>query len=127
MLVEAAMTTDEAKAFVRRHFEEFVNNKNHDIVLQTLSDDFYDHDGPDGKPTDREGDRRMMIVMHQQIPDLHLTIEDMIAEGDKVVCRNVWRGTTTDGRKIESKGIVIWRLAGGRIVERWASVVLPSV
>ncbi len=31
--------------------------------------------------------------MHQQMPDLHLTIEDMIAENDKVVCRNVWRGT----------------------------------
>jgi predicted ester cyclase len=35
-------------------------------------------------------------------------------------------GTTTDGRKIEFKGIVIWRLAGGKIVERWASVALPS-
>jgi hypothetical protein len=34
------MTPDQAKAFVRHHFEEFVNNKNHDIVMQTLSDDF---------------------------------------------------------------------------------------
>ena len=120
------MTAEQAKAFVRRHFEEFVNKGNHDIVLQTLSEDFHDHDGPDGKPTDREGDRRLMIAMHQQIPDLRLTIEDMIAENDKVVCRNVWRGTARDGRKIEFKGIVIWRLAGGKIVERWASVVLPT-
>jgi predicted ester cyclase len=120
------MTTEEAKAFVLHHFEEFVNKKNHDVVLQTLSDDFYDHDGPGGKPTDREGDRRLMIAMHQQIPDLHLTIEDMIAEGDKVVCRNVWRGTARGGRKVEFKGIVIWRLAGEKIVERWAEVALPS-
>ena len=119
------MTMGDAKAFVRRHFEEFVNRKNHDIVRETLSDDFYDHDGPGGAPTDREGDRRMMIAMHERIPDLHLTIEDMIAENDKVVCRNVWRGTTTDGRRIEFKGIVIWRLQGGKIVERWASVALP--
>jgi len=119
------MTIAEAKAFVRRHFEEFVNEKNHDIVLETLSNDFYDHDGPGGKPTDREGDRRMMIAMHDQIPDLHLTIEDMIGENDKVGCRNVWRGTAKDGRKIEFKGIVIWRLQGGKIVERWASVALP--
>ena len=77
------MTPEQAKAFVRRHFEEFVNNKNHDIVLETLSDGFFDHDGPGGKPTDREGDRRRMVAMHQQIPDLHVTIEDMVAEGDK--------------------------------------------
>ena len=119
------MTSDEAKAFVRRHFEEFVNRKNHDIVMETLSDDFHDHDGPDGKSTDREGDRRMMIAMHEQIPDLSLTIEDMIAEGNKVVCRNIWRGTRKDGKRIEFKGIVIWRLADGRLVERWASVALP--
>jgi predicted ester cyclase len=119
------MTTEEAKALVRFHFEEFVNRQNHDIVLQTLSDDFRDHDGPDGKATDREGDRRMMSALHQRIPDLHLTIEDMIAEGDKVVCRNVWRGTIKNGHKIEFKGIVIWRLAAGKIVERWASVAQP--
>src|SRR5262249_32739998 len=75
-----------------------------DIVLETLSDDFYDHDGPGGKPTDREGDRRMMIAMHERIPDLHLTIEDLIAEHDKVVCRNVWRGRATGGRRIEFNG-----------------------
>lgn len=120
------MTAEQAKAFVRHHFEEFVNNKNHDVVRQTLSDDFCDHDGPNGRPTDREGDRRLMIAVHEQIPDLHVTIEDMIAERDKVVCRNVWRGTTKSGRPVEFAGIVIWRLAGGKIVERWASVALPS-
>jgi predicted ester cyclase len=120
------MTTGQAKAFVRHHFEEFVNKKNHDIVMQTLSDDFRDHDGPNGRPTDREGDRRLMIAMHEQIPDLHVTIEDTIAEHDKVVCRNVWRGTTGSGRPVEFKGIVIWRLAVGKIVERWASVALPA-
>ena len=37
----------------------------------------------------------MMIGMYKSMPDLHLTIEDMIAEGDKVMCRNVWRWTDT--------------------------------
>jgi predicted ester cyclase len=98
------MTTEQAKAFVRHHFEEFVNNKNHDVVSQTLSDDFLDHDGPNGRPTDRDGDRRLMIAMHEQVPDLHLTIEDMIAERDKVVCRNVWRGTTKAASPSNSGG-----------------------
>ena len=50
----------------------------------------------------------------------------MIAEADKVVCRNVWRGTSSNGQTVEFRGIVIWRLAGGKIVERWASVTVPS-
>ena len=51
--------------------------------------------------------------------------DQKIAEGDKVVCRNLWRATSS-GKKIEFRGIVIWRLAGGKIVERWASVSAPS-
>jgi predicted ester cyclase len=120
------MDSKEAKRFVQRHFEEFVNKKNHDVVFETLAEEFCDHDGPGGSPTNRSGDREMMIRMHQQIPDLHVTIEDMIAEEDKVVCRNVWRGTGADGRRIEFKGIVIWRHAGGKIVERWASVAAAT-
>lgn len=116
------MTRDQAKAIVRHHFEEFVNRKNHDVVYQTMSEDYVDHDGPGGRPTDREGGRHMMIEWHRAMPDLHLTIEDMIAEGDKVVCRNVWRATYGDGTSFQLKGIVIWRLAAGRLVERWASV-----
>jgi steroid delta-isomerase-like uncharacterized protein len=120
------VTCDEAKALVRRHFEAFVNEKRHDIVYETLAEDFYDHDGPGGQPIDREGDRRFMIEMHERIPDLRLTIEDMVAEGDKVVCRNTWRGTGANGRKIEFKGLVMWRVANGKIVERWASVSMPA-
>ena len=109
------MTPEQAKALVRRHFEEFVNKKNHDIVYETMSEDFYDHDGPGGKPADREGGRQMMTNWHQMMPDLHLTIEDMIAEGDKVVCRAVWRATDKNGKPFLLKGIVIWRLAEGKL------------
>ena len=119
------MTVAENKALVRRHFDEFVNKKNHDIVMETVSDDFVDHDGPGGRATDRDGDRGMMIALHGQIDDLHVTIEDMVGEGDKVVCRNVWRGSVNQ-RAITFRGIVIWRLAHGKIVERWASVGSPS-
>ena len=123
---EAEMTRDEGVALVRYHFEEFVNRKKHDVVLETLAGDFYDHDGPGGRPTDRDGDRQMMIALHRQIPDLHVSIEDLIAEQDKVVCRNVWKGTDSSGQRIEFRGIVIWRLAHGKIVERWAAVTPPS-
>jgi len=123
---ETGVTLEDGKALVRHHFDEFVNRRNHDIVYETLSDNFLDHDGPDGLPTDREGDRRMMVGMHAVLPDLHVVIEDLIAEGDRVVCRNVWRGTRAGGHEVEFRGIVIWRLAHGKIVERWARVDGPQ-
>jgi predicted ester cyclase len=120
------MTSDEMKAYVRRHFEAFVNEKNVDIADQTLAPNFLDHDGPGGKPIDRDGDKAMMRNMHARFPDLKVTIEDVIAEGDKVVCRNVWRATdVTTGTKISFKGIVIWRFENDKIAERWASVEAP--
>jgi len=51
-----------------------------------MGPDFHDHDGPGGKPTNAKGDEQMMIGMYKAMPDLHLTIEEMIAEGDKVAC-----------------------------------------
>ena len=120
------MTSDEMKAYVRRHFEAFVNEKNVDIADETLAPEFFDHDGPGGKPIDREGDKAMMRAMHARFPDLHVTIEDLIAGDEKVVCRNVWRATElATGKKISFKGIVIWRFANGKIVERWATVEPP--
>lgn len=120
------MTPDSMKAYVRRHFEEFVNAKNVDISDETIAPDFLDHDGPGGRPADRETDKAMMRAWQERCPDLHVTIEDMIAEGDKVVCRNVWRMTDPhSGKKVHLKGIVIWRFAHGKLVERWASVDPP--
>jgi len=55
-----------------------------------------------------------------------VTIEDIVAEGDKVVVRNTWRATdSTNARKIEFGGIVIWRIAHGQLVERWAYLEPP--
>ena len=120
------MTSDDMKAYVRRHFEAFVNQGDVDIADETLAADFFDHDGPGGQPIDREGDKAMMRAMRQRFPDLHVAIEDMIAENDKVVCRNVWRATdAASGKAISFKGIVIWRFANDKIVERWASVEPP--
>ena len=62
------MTPEENKEFVRRHFEEFVNHKDLSAADRNLAPDFYDHDGPGGQPTDREGDKRMMAGMHSLLP-----------------------------------------------------------
>jgi predicted ester cyclase len=121
------MTTDDMKQFVRDHFEEFVNKRNAGVIRRNMTPDFYDHDGPGGRPTDVAGDEQMMLAMYKAMPDLRLTIEDMVAEKDKVVCRNVWRWTDPNtGKRMQFHGFVLWRFAGYKIAERWATITTPA-
>jgi predicted ester cyclase len=121
------LTLSEMKQFVINHFEDFVNKRNASVIRRNMSPDFYDHDGPGGKPTGVEGDEQMMLNMYQAMPNLHLTIEDIIAEGDKVVCRNIWRWTDpTSHKQMHFRGFVLWRFEGDKIAERWATVTPPA-
>jgi predicted ester cyclase len=120
------LSLQQMKQIVRSHFEDFVNKKNAGVIRKNMTPNFYDHDGPGGKPADVDGDEQMMMSMYKAMPDLHLTIEEMIAEGDRVVCRNIWRWTDATGRKMQFHGFVLWRFEGEKIAERWAAVTPPS-
>jgi predicted ester cyclase len=62
----------------------------------------------------------------KKVPDLRVTIEDMIGEDDKVVVRNHWTGTDAASKqRLEFSGIVIWRIANRQILERWAYLESP--
>ena len=105
------------------HFDDFVNNRDLDAIDRNLDASFVDHDGPGGRVVDRATDRAMMARMHQMFPDLRVAVKDSVAEGDKVVVRNLWTGTNAQtGERVEFHGFVMWRIAAGRIVERWATV-----
>jgi len=121
------LTPQQMKQFVRDHFEDFVNRRRADVIRRNMTQDFSDHDGPGGKPTDVAGDEQMMLAMYKSMPDLQVTIEDMIAEGDKVMCRNVWRWKDAGSRaRMEFHGFVLWRFEGQKIAERWATVTPPA-
>jgi len=122
-----SLSTSEMKALVRRHFDDFVNHQKAEVIRTNMTADFLDHDGPGGKPANAEGDEQMMRSMYAVFPDLRIIIDEMIAEGDKVVCRNRWQGTNSKtGRKMEFHGFVEWRFEGAKIAERWATVTPPS-
>ena len=105
------------------HFEDFVNKKDLSAIDRNVAADFLDHDGPGGALTDRAGDRAMMARMHALFPDLRVEVRDAVAQGDKVVVRNVWTGTNAEtGQRVEFHGFVLWRIADGKIAERWATV-----
>jgi uncharacterized protein YbjT (DUF2867 family)/predicted ester cyclase len=109
------LSPDEAKAFVREHFERFVNRKDIEVGRVNFAADFVDHgaDVPPGTPPGPAGAMQYVGQAIARFPDLHVTIHDMIAEGDRVVVRNTWTATDqTTGRRLQFGGIVIWRLAG---------------
>lgn len=125
---KTGMTHNESREFIRSHFEEFVNRKNVDIGNVNFAPNFVDHgaDVPPGIPPGPAGAIQYVAGALKRFPDLHVQIEDMIAEDDKVVVRNHWTATEVQtGKKLEFRGIVIWRIAARQIVERWAYLEAP--
>lgn len=121
------LTTAEMKQFVVQHFEDFVNNRNAEVIRVNMTADFYDHDGPGGTPAGTQGDEEMMRHMYQSMPDLRITVQDIVAEDDRVVCRNVWHWKDPETQKrMQFHGFVQWRFEENRIAERWATVTAPG-
>lgn len=126
---KTGMTLEEMKAFVRNHFEEFVNRKNLEIADINFAPEFQDHgaDVPPGTPAGPAGAKQYVGGAYKKFPTLHVEILDLIAEDDKVVVRNRWTGTNaTSVERIEFSGIVIWRIAHRQLAERWAYLTAPQ-
>ncbi len=122
------MTHAEMKEFIRNHFEEFVNRKNLGTCEVNFAPGFVDHgaDVPLGLPPGPAGAIQYVGAALKRVPDLRVTIEDLIAEDDKVAVRNHWTGTDAASKqRLEFSGIVIWRIANRQIVERWAYLESP--
>jgi predicted SnoaL-like aldol condensation-catalyzing enzyme len=125
---KTGMTHSEGREFIRNHFEEFVNLKNVDVGKVNFAPNFVDHgaDVPPGIPPGPAGAIQYVAGAMKRFPDLHVQIEDMIAEDDKIVVRNHWTATDSQtGKRLEFRGIVIWRIAAREIVERWAYLETP--
>ena len=116
------------KALVRRWLAE-MDKRNLHIVDELVAVDYIDHNPPipDLAPG-REGVKQANTLLLTAFPDATHTIEDQIAEGDKVVTRMTVRGTflgeylgiPPNGKQITVVGIMIHRIAGGQLVEHWA-------
>ena len=128
------MSTEDNKATVRRAYEEGLNQGNVAVFdeLCAPSYSFHDPDRPDVRTL--EDHKRLVTETHSAFPDFHVTIEDLIAEGEQVVVRWTMRGTHTGeivmpamhvpatGKQGAITAIDIFHLAGGKIVEQWSQV-----
>jgi predicted ester cyclase len=124
---DSGFTLEEMKNFVKKHFDDFVNRQLSDVALKNFSEDFLDHDEPGGAVVGPLAAKTMMEHAYQRWPDLHVTVQDILAEGDKVMVRNLWTATEkSSGKKIQFSGFVLWRFANRKIVERWATLTPPT-
>ncbi len=124
------MTAEENKALVRRWFAE-LDRRNFAIIDELLPVDYVDHNPPlPDLPPGREGVRQSSLALAAAFPDAVHTIDDQIAEGDKVMTRLTVRATflgeilgyRPTGRIVEVSGIAVHRVAAGRLVEHWANM-----
>jgi predicted ester cyclase len=110
------MSVEENKAIELRFFEEVVNKGNLAVIDEIVAANFVQPDATPGITPDREGMKQFFAMAHNAFPDFHSTLEDMFAEGDKVVQRFTARGT----HKGEWMGIA-------PIVEGWTSMDMLGV
>ncbi|MGD0611792.1 MAG: ester cyclase [Anaerolineales bacterium] len=114
------MTIETNKAIVRRVFEEIFSNKNLSAVEELIAPDYINHNGT-LEISGLEGIKKAIEVQFEAFPDLHTTIEDMIAEGDKVVVRGTDHFThQPDSKRGMFTWIEILRLENGRLAEAWS-------
>lgn len=119
------MTTDDNKALVQRFFDEVINQRNAAAIDQFVPPGGgVNHTVPAGMP--QQGNQ-MLAVYLAAFPDAQATVEDLLADGDKVVARvsirgthqGAFRGLAPTGKQITVIGIHIFRITNGQLVEHW--------
>jgi steroid delta-isomerase-like uncharacterized protein len=122
------MSAEESKAIARRGYEA-INQNTLDALDEIVASDMTDHDPAPGQGPGLEGVKQWFSEMHTAFPDFQMNVEDMIAEGDKVVNRVSMSGThegefmgiEPTGNRVTITGIDILRITDGKIVERWGN------
>jgi len=119
------MTTAENKKVLAAFVEEVINQGRLDRADDLVALDFVELDPLPGQQQGREGLKDVIGGIRAAFPDLHWVVDEVVAEGDKVVSRFSWTGThratflgipSTD-RKVTVKGVVIDRLVDGKMAD----------
>jgi predicted ester cyclase len=121
------MSTETNKAIARRVFEEVFNAGNLPLIDTLAAPDVVIHYGGAGPVRGLDAYKRAFIGSQPAFPDMHFTIEAMIAEADQVVTRWTMRathggeylGAAATGRQVTETGISIYRIGEGKIIEGW--------
>jgi predicted ester cyclase len=124
------MQTEENKALVRRWLEKCYNEGNVAVAAELVAANYVNHSAPHGQTPGLQGEKEYITLIRSAFPDIHLAIEDQIAEEDKVVTRLTATGTyhggledipftAVVGKQVRVTEILIHRISSGKVVEGW--------
>jgi steroid delta-isomerase-like uncharacterized protein len=124
------MSAEQNKSIVRRWVEEGWNQRNLALIDQLFTPNFYQHETGPETVSSSETLKPFVAGYLEAFPDLQFTIEDLIAEGDKVVWRFKAAGTNTGpfmggpvtGKSITVTGTITFRLENSRMAEAWLNL-----
>lgn len=129
------MSTDENKAVVKRAIDEGFNGGNLDIADEIFTDDYKVNAPGLDLPTGPAAFKKAIGLWRGAFPDIHMDVQQFIAEGDFVVNRFITRGThggqlfgfAPTGKSMTVYGMEIHRVVDGRVVESWIGDDVPSI
>src|SRR5947208_16317477 len=121
------MGEEENKATARMFYDEVLNRGNISVIDKVTAENYVDPTAAPGTPPGREGEKQWFLMLRAAFPDGRTTIDDIIAEGDKVVVRGTMTGTHSGefmgipatGKEVTISGIDITRFENGQSVEHW--------
>src|SRR5829696_10428340 len=116
------MSPEDNKAIIRSYVETVWNQRQLDRAEEVVAPDFLDHAPLPGQAPGLEGAKRKWAMLLNAVPDLRVTIEDLVAEGDKVAVRRGYAGThqgellgiPATGKQLQVGSISIFRLVDGK-------------
>ena len=119
------MSAESNKDLTLRYIDQVWNKRKPDLIEEFIAEDVAHHGGP--PMPGLEGMKQAIAMNQKAFPDVKVTVEDVLVEGDKVVHRWTFSGThqaeylgiPATGKQIVGNGMTIFRLAGGKIVEIW--------
>jgi steroid delta-isomerase-like uncharacterized protein len=117
--------SDANKAVIQTFLEDVINQRRLERADDLVKEDFIELDPLPGQAQGREGLKAILAALFSAFPDMHWTVQEVVAEGAKVVTRFVWTGThrgpflgiPATGRSVEVKGVVIDRLEDGKMAD----------
>ncbi len=114
------MSAEENKAAQRRIIEGVINKKDLDAADELFSGEHTLYPQSSGVGRGPEGMKQAFVGLHEEFPDIHVEIEEILAEGDTVAVRLTFRGThAPSGEKAAWPEVVFARFSGGKAVESW--------
>jgi steroid delta-isomerase-like uncharacterized protein len=121
------MSLEANKELIHAYVETIFNQRQVDRADELVAPDYVDHAALPGQAPGLQGAKSKWAMYLAGIPDLRVTIEELVAEGDKVAVRRSYAGThrgellgiPPTGKQMRLGGISIFRLADGKIAEQW--------